>query len=85
MHKQVVVASTAFLLLAVAACDSDSEGGGLTVLGDRLVDLGKVRAGERVSVDYTVRNTGTVEVEVLEFELSCSCQALRVDGKADDP
>ena len=49
----------------------------ITVIGDETIDFGEVIEGEKVDVEYKLKNTGTGDLIISKASTSCGCTELQ--------
>jgi len=59
--------------------------GSITVVGDTDRDLGNISLGDSSIISYTLRNTGDVDVMILNVRPSCGCTAAVLDTNIVSP
>ena len=52
-------------------------GASITVIGNETIDFGEVTEGEKVDVEYKLKNTGTGDLIISKASASCGCTELQ--------
>ncbi|HUP63752.1 MAG TPA: DUF1573 domain-containing protein [Thermoanaerobaculia bacterium] len=80
MSKQFKVVLTALLALTFAAMAFAQENTGpqLTMV-DPMKDFGTVAKGAKLEWDFTIRNTGTSNLEIINVQPACGCTVAKFD------
>ena len=81
MSKRITILTLALLvaIAGAAVAQTDSEKAPRLTLVDPIKDFGTVAKGEKLSWSFTIKNTGTSDLEILGARPACGCTVAEFD------
>ena len=52
-------------------------GAEITIVGDETINFGKIIQGEKVNLEFKIKNTGTGNLKITKAKASCGCTQLK--------